>query len=572
MPKNRMLIVLLLMLCNSFIFAFSEEKTPTKKEIESLTIEANNLLEEGLYEKSLIKSRLALQYAYMIMDNELIAKCYKTIAANVDELNEADKAFYYYTKSLFYANKSTNIALKNSLNNNLGNIYCFDKKELKKGISYYNKSIAYSKQTNDFKQIILTYINITWAYFEFRYFEKGLPYLKYLNKNYGKYRNDRTIVIYNTLNAMYYEHINDYAKAKTYYENAEKLANIKKTYIDLSVLHKEYSRFLMKIGDYKKAYESLAVYSKINDDLYNEEKQNTTVVAGINLELDESKRKIKEIETAYNKKQELFRAEQSKNQKILFIIICLFAFSGILYYFLNQNIKLKQKNRLNKIQSKTQQKIINATIYGQELERKKIASFLHDNISSQLSSAGLHLFAFSAITKIESEEIVKTKQILNQVHDEIRNLSHQLSPVILSKFGVFYALKEVCEKNSNTILKIEFTSSISIRKRYAEDFEIKVYYIINELINNSLKHSGGTHIKLTINEVNDEILFNIKDNGKGFDTTNYIVQKGFGLNQVRARVTNMNGKFSVISNLNNGTNVYIKLPIQIKTKTVSLFQ
>jgi signal transduction histidine kinase len=328
----------------------------------------------------------------------------------------------------------------------------------------------------------------------------------------------------------------------------------------------------MKIGDYKKAYESLAVYSKINDDLYNEEKQNTTVVAGINLELDESKRKIKEIETAYNKKQELFRAEQSKNQKILFIIICLFAFSGILYYFLNQNIKLKQKNRLNKIQSKTQQKIINATIYGQELERKKIASFLHDNISSQLSSAGLHLFAFSAITKIESEEIVKTKQILNQVHDEIRNLSHQLSPVILSKFGVFYALKEVCEKNSNTILKIEFTSSISIRKRYAEDFEIKVYYIINELINNSLKHSGGTHIKLTINEVNDEILFNIKDNGKGFDTTNYIVQKGFGLNQVRARVTNMNGKFSVISNLNNGTNVYIKLPIQIKTKTVSLFQ
>ena len=567
-----MLIVLLLMLCNSFIFAFSEEKTPTKKEIESLTIEANNLLEEGLYEKSLIKSRLALQYAYMIMDNELIAKCYKTIAANVDELNEADKAFYYYTKSLFYANKSTNIALKNSLNNNLGNIYCFDKKELKKGISYYNKSIAYSKQTNDFKQIILTYINITWAYFEFRYFEKGLPYLKYLNKNYGKYRNDRTIVIYNTLNAMYYEHINDYAKAKTYYENAEKLANIKKTYIDLSVLHKEYSRFLMKIGDYKKAYESLAVYSKINDDLYNEEKQNTTVVAGINLELDESKRKIKEIETAYNKKQELFRAEQSKNQKILFIIICLFAFSGILYYFLNQNIKLKQKNRLNKIQSKTQQKIINATIYGQELERKKIASFLHDNISSQLSSAGLHLFAFSAITKIESEEIVKTKQILNQVHDEIRNLSHQLSPVILSKFGVFYALKEVCEKNSNTILKIEFTSSISIRKRYAEDFEIKVYYIINELINNSLKHSGGTHIKLTINEVNDEILFNIKDNGKGFDTTNYIVQKGFGLNQVRARVTNMNGKFSVISNLNNGTNVYIKLPIQIKTKTVSLFQ
>ena len=372
------------------------------------------------------------------------------------------------------------------------------------------------------------------------------------------------MVVFNTLNAMYYEHINNYAKAKTYYENANKLANIKKSYIDLSVLHKEYSRFLMKIGDYKKAYESLAIYSKINDDLYNEEKQNTAVLAGINLELDESKRKIKEIETVYNNKKELFRAEQSKNQKILYVIIGLFAFSGILYYFLNQNIKLKQRHRLNKIQSKIQQKIINATIDGQELERKKVAAFLHDNISSQLSSAGLHLFAFCEITKIETEEIVKTKQILNQVHDEIRNLSHQLSPVILSKFGMFYALKEVCEKNSNTILKVDFTSTISIKKRYDEDFETKVYYIVNELINNSLKHSGASHIKLTIEEINDEILFDIEDNGKGFDTTNYIVQEGFGLTQVRARISNKNGKFSIISIPNKGTNVYVKIPIQNK--------
>jgi signal transduction histidine kinase len=564
MHYNRILIVLLLILYYSAISAFSKEKVPTKKEIYLLTIDANNLLEAGLYEKSLVKSRLALQYSYSVMDNDLIANCYKTIAANVDELNEADKAFYYYKKSLYYANKTNNSNLKNRLNNNLGNIYCFDKKELEKGISYYKKSIEYSKQTNDFKQIVLTNINITWAYFENNYFEKGLPYLKFINKYYNKYSSESAIVVFNTLNAMYYEHINNIEKAKVYYENAEKLATIKKSYIDLSVLHKEYSRFLMKIGDYKKAYESLAIYSKINDDLYDEEKQNTAIVAGINLELDESKRKIKEIETAYNKKQELFKEEESKNKKILFVIIGLFALSGILYYFLNQNIKLKQKHRLNKIQSKIQQNIINATIDGQEQERKKVAAFLHDNISSQLSSAGLHLFAFSAITKIETEELIKTKQILNQVHDEIRNLSYQLSPVILSKFGLLYALKEVCEKKSNTIIKIDYSSSISIEKRYKEDFEMKVYNIINELINNSLKHSEGTYIKLIIEGLNNEIIFDIEDNGKGFDTKNFITKDGFGLTQVRARISNMNGKFSVISIPNKGTNVNVKIPIQNK--------
>lgn len=561
MHKNKILIVLLLVLCYSSIFATAKEKIPTKKEIIALSVEANNFLKDGLYEKSLIKSRLALQYAFIIMDNDLIAKCYKTIAANVDELNEADKAFYYYKKSLFYANKTNNNELKNRLNNDLGNIYCFDKKELQKGISYYKKSIEYGKQAHDFKQIVLTYINITWAYFENGAFEKGLPYLKFLNKYYNKYGNESTIVIFNTLNAMYYDYINDNIRAKIYFENAEKLANNRKSYLDLSVLHKEYSRFLMKIGDYKKAYESLSIYSKINDDLYDEEKQNTAVVAGINLELDESKRKIKEVETVYNQKQQLFKDEQSKNKKILFIIIGLFALSGILYYFLDQNTKLKQKNKLNEIQSKVQQNIINATIDGQELERKKVAAFLHDNISSQLSSAGLHLFAFSAITKIETEEIEKTKQILNQVHDEIRNLSHQLSPVILSKFGMFYALKEVCEKNSNSILKIDYSSTISIKKRYNEDFEMKVYYIINELINNSLKHSDANYVKLTIEDKNNVLIFDIEDNGKGFDTTNFIVREGFGLTQVRARISNMNGTFSVVSEPNKGTNVHIKIPI-----------
>jgi tetratricopeptide (TPR) repeat protein len=88
------------------------------------------------YEKSLIKGRLALKNAIAVEDDNLIAIAYNTIGANFDELSEYDKAYYYYKKGLVFAERTTNHQLKNWLYNNLGNIYCFDKKNMKR-YSYY---------------------------------------------------------------------------------------------------------------------------------------------------------------------------------------------------------------------------------------------------------------------------------------------------------------------------------------------------------------------------------------------------------------------------------------------------
>ena len=129
--------ILILLLFVSNISSFSilaQTKLPSKNDAISIAKEANELLKKGNYEKSLIKSRVALNMAIRLKDNNLIAGSYNTIAANFDQLSETDKAFYYYNKGLTYANKTNNDVLKNWLNNNLGNIYCFDKKQYEKGI------------------------------------------------------------------------------------------------------------------------------------------------------------------------------------------------------------------------------------------------------------------------------------------------------------------------------------------------------------------------------------------------------------------------------------------------------
>jgi two-component system NarL family sensor kinase len=555
------ILILFLFLIYFSQTSLAQNKILSQKETAKLIKDARTNRINGDYEKSLLKSRVALEQAIKNKDNALIANSYLIIASNFDELTEPLKALHYYNLGLYYVNKTNDNTLKNQFYNNLGNIYCFDKKQYDKGIFYYKKSLQLSQTVLDRKQIFLTKLNITWAYFDIEKFVEGFSYLRYIDKYQSIDGNDSTIVALNMLNGMYYSFINNVDKATFYFEKAIKLGTIGNEKSDLSYSYLEYSKFLSKINQPKKAYDNLMLYYKITNELNIEEKLIKANVIGVNLEIDHYKREIDKIETTYKIKQNKLIQEQSKNKKIAIIVLFLLLCMIIFFYFFVQNIRLKQKNRLKDIRSKIQENIINASIDGQELERKKIASFLHDNISSLLSSAGLHLNVFTSINKAQPEEINKTKEILEEAHNQIRNLSHELMPSLLVRFGLLYALEDLCEKTSNSRIKISFNSSISIKKRYNEDFEMKLYFIIAELLNNIIKHSGATSADVTIKEVENKLFIVVSDNGNGFMNNRLEITEGFGINQIRARINNMKGEFIINSTLNKGTIVNLKIPI-----------
>jgi signal transduction histidine kinase len=276
----------------------------------------------------------------------------------------------------------------------------------------------------------------------------------------------------------------------------------------------------------------------------------------------ETKYKIEKIENENKEKQRLMEEKQKNNQKIILIFIALFAFSTILFYFFYQNLRLKQKNRFIELDRQIKQNIINATIDGQEIERKNIATILHDSISALLSSAGLHLSAYAAKNPTEnSEEIQKTRAILKEAHDNVRDLSHELIPPLLAKFGLFHALQDLCEKNSNSILQFEYSSYVPQGRRYNEEFEMRVYFITAELFNNIIKHSKASKAYITLEENNKQLLLTIEDDGKGFDTSKELLSDGFGLTQIKSRIKHLKGTISINSKINAGTLIYIKLQI-----------
>lgn len=559
---NKLLLVLFI---SATKLLYSQTISSRYTETAAITKEATRLMKTGQYEKSLILSRQALSKSIALKDNNLIANCYNTIAANFDQLTEFEKALFYYKKGIFFANKTNNLHLKNWINNNLGNIYCFDKKEYAKGIYYYKKSLKYSSAIADTSEVLLTKLNISWAYFDIGKFDLGLPYLNFVNKYHDRFGDATTLVALNMLNGMYYSHIDDNLKATLYFEKALKLGKEGNEKSDLSFTHQEYAKFLFKIKDFEKAYQNLNAYNQITTELDNEEKLRKINVVGINLEIDEYKREIDNIENKYKTKHLLLVEKQSRNHLVSIIIITILLLIIIFFYFYFQINQLKQNNKLKDIESKIQENIITASINGQEIERKKIASFLHDNISALLSSAALHLTVFSSKNKNNSEEITKTKAILIQTHYKIRDLSHQLLPSLLVRFGLFYALNDLCETHSNSTLHFDYQSNVSSETRYCEDYELKMYYIISELLNNIIKHSEAHQAKLTLNEKDSQLHILVEDNGKGFEINHFQTIEGFGLNQIKARINSMKGKTQINSKPNEGTSIAISVPIDYIT-------
>lgn len=258
---------------------------------------------------------------------------------------------------------------------------------------------------------------------------------------------------------------------------------------------------------------------------------------------------------------EINKQEQLRNKKVVSLSILLTIILFFLFYFFYQNNKLKQKIRRKDIKQKILLDVINSGIDSQETERKKIASFLHDNVNSLLSSVGLHLNTFTTQNNIQSDEIKKAKLILAEAHDQLRDLSHDLVPSLLVRFGLIYAIEDLCERNSNIDINFEFSSTVQADKRYIEKFEMKIYFIVSELFSNIIKHSNATKSQITLKENKNHFCIKIQDNGKGFNIKKIDESEGFGLNRIRARVKKFKGTFEIFSKADKGTVIKIKIPL-----------
>ena len=527
MHPIRIVLLLLLFLSPFSNYSFAQTKTPSKEEIKKTAKLAVKYLREDNFEKSLSTARQSLHYASIINDNYLIATSYNVIAANFDELSEIEKAIFYYKKGLSYANKTDNEKIKNWINNNLGNVYCFEKKQYKIGIQYYKRSLEFSQKTADTSQIVFTKLNITWAYFDIGHFEDGFPYLEYINEYQPKFGNESTIVALNMLNGMYYSHTGENKKAESYFLTAIKLGTEGNEKLDLSFSHQEYSKFLLKKGDYKQAYENLTLYNKLTDEIYKEDIIKKANVAGINLELDEYKREIDKVETEKNLQYQSLR--KSKIIVLLFVIALLVVL--LLFYSLYKNYNFKKKaNR-------------DLTIANEELiiakDKAEEASYAKTQFVSTIShELRTPLYGVVGITNMlldEHKELAKSphlsslkfsaRYLLSLVNDILQINKIEENRIVLENLTFNVSDEIYMVKNSLSFISQSHNNKIKIKidpaiPEYLVGDKLRLAQILMNLISNALKFTKNGEVIVSANLVKVEgkshfIEFEISDNGIG---------------------------------------------------------
>lgn len=435
-----------------------------------------------------------------------------------------DSATYFLKKLVKFEsiNKESSSYLADAYSN-LSGIYLKYKKDYNLAKKHILKSIAIYKKSNNVNKNIK------------------------LSNNYGNL-------------ASIYAEKKDFLKAKKYYLKALKLIESKNTDEVLEqkeILYDNLAWTLYKLKDYK-SFEyldkSVTIREKSKDNALKKELKKIELLHNIDL--------IKKDEE--NKRLEL----QRKNWIIGIIgliISLLLSFLANVYKLRQRNLRLQlskkeleQQRELDELKSDSQIKIINATIDGKETERKQIAETLHDNVSALLSSANLHLQASKKQFKGDLPiELQKTQQIILEASQQIRDLSHNLVSSILLKFGLAYAVKDIAQKYSNSEIKIH-TAHDEIG-RYTQDIEIKIFNIIQELINNVLKHSKAKNAYVLLEESEDILSVTVKDDGIGFN--NKKTKSGIGLNQIEARIKMMKGTLKIESTKLKGTKISISIPI-----------
>lgn len=323
-------------------------------------------------------------------------------------------------------------------------------------------------------------------------------------------------------------------------------------------IYKWLARASFKLGDYKRAYELLANADYVDDSAkrISSNRLNTEMEMKFRTAEKEKELSQKQLQIAQKDLQ------IQKNRVVMYytIAVLLVVLLIALILFLQiRNRKLEHARELKSIKQQKDLQLMQALINGEEKERSRIAKDLHDGVAGMLAAVKMH---FSTISS-QMEAVVHTEgykrglKLLDEAAGEIRKTSHNLMPEVLLQHGLDEALSRYCSSISNTgSIMIDY-DSIGRISRFTESFELSVYRIVQELLNNILKHSRATNAIVQISQQNEILSIAIEDNGIGFSESS-LATEGMGLKSLRSRIRAINGRMELESGDGTGVSVYLE--------------
>lgn len=489
---------------------------------------------------------------------------------------EFDQAKIYLSYLMKNLNKTNDKLLKIRITNTLGNYYSdlnyysnTQNSFIDSALTYFNISSQISIELQDADLMAANYISLGICYYDKKDYKASKNY--YLLALQQSERINDSIGIANTksnIGSVYFDQ-EDYKEAIKYYKEAKSI------YIQMKYINGDFlTDFLLadahaSMEDYRNAYLYYVDGTLKYDSIFDLEKEE--IINDLLVEY-ETQKKESEI-NRQNEQIKLVEAKSKSRKLVIISLIIIIAFIIVITLFLIKVSRDKNKLMLKEVEIKNQEinkllkeqelKSYASMLEGQDKERQRVASDLHDRLGGILSTVKAYFQTIDdKISSLEDKTVSqynKASELLSEAVDEVRNISHDLHSGVLKNFGLLVAINDLKDT-------IELTGKLNVelyisgdRKEMSASTEIDIYRLIQELFSNTMKHAEADKVTIQISFMDNSINIIFEDDGVGFDMSN--VKKGIGLKNIEARATKMSGDVNIDSRLGRGTIVIIDIPI-----------
>lgn len=516
---------------------------------------------------------------------------------------EKSEELAYYLAAAPIARKIKDYRMMAIINTNFAIMYV-NNKEFENAYPYFHENTSLFKRIKLQATEIHDRLIFAYCLKELDSLDRMKDILNNVKKNIAESSNQLQLQLYHNILGEYHSEIGNYDQALENYKISKKiieennikwylegvLENYAKTYLKMgnTAMARKYLSDLLELeetlpqtrlntyekiakleedeGNYRKALEFMNKRNSLKDSLDSKNIKNEIAQLEIQYQTEKKENQILELQNQNNLTDLDLEKKKSQNY-LLFILLGSLLFilvSGYLTYRNRQKkALLKQKEQEQEIQnlkSEQDRSLFGVMMEGVEQERKRLAADLHDGLGGRLSGISIKLSKLSELDKVK-KVVPEFDDILGNIDDslqELRGIARNLMPETLLKYGLKAALEDYCStlKYKDTNIVLQYYSTEEIENRTTK---LTIYRIIQELINNSLKHAKATEILVQFIYDKGKIDITVEDDGIGFDSEKRNKENGLGLTNLENRVNYLNGKIEVHSVINEGTSVTIQI-------------
>ncbi len=470
-------------------------------------------------------------------------------------LKQYDKAIFYAKRAIEFGKQFRNpFAVMMGLNNMAASYS--DQHKMDTAIQIYGEQLALAQKEEDLVVTCYALINLCQNYFSVNNPAAVEKYAVMLNKAAVGLPDKTTRVEIGNVNALRYILRKEYSLAKAELdsgialakkENADALGNLYQTYSKLYFIQNR----IREAEDYAYKYDSLQSIANIKElNFY-----------------------IEDLEAKYEteKKEDQIRLQQTElRQKSNFIyflaagVVSLVVISLLIYRNYRHRQKLQQA-KIDELETEKKLTATEAVLKGEEQERTRLAKDLHDGLGGMLSGIKFSLNNMKEnliMTPDNAQAFERSMDMLDSSIREMRRVAHNMMPEMLVKYGLDAALKEFCNEIDRSGAIHASYQSVGMKDMPVDPtISVTVYRIIQELVNNAVKHAQAKNVLVQLHQSESEkvLAVTVEDDGIGFDASTLKSSGGMGWESIQNRVEFLKGRLDVQSGPGRGSSVMIEI-------------